>query len=325
MSLRILTINTWAIRGRSEGARLTMARLAELLRRFDSLRPDLVFCQEVWRGAEADLLKSAPNLPHSRQSDVYASDRRLGAGLLLLSRFPLGPAVERTYSVDAPGRVTRRSALFTEAHLPGGRRLALVNTHLIDNPTATLGEARSPRGEPMFLGGPEHDALEANRAVQLRELFGWIDAHTAAPVVLCGDFNTGPQYPLWYASLSELAAARPALAQTLSLPWGLPATYNNAYSALGFSEGQLDHVIGLRGAQVDEARVVLTEPFEAPLPPLAWSSLPSLPPWLGRLGQGLAKRLARLLPSRTVSTYVSDHFGVLAEVSLAPPPADAMA
>ncbi|MDY0004169.1 MAG: endonuclease/exonuclease/phosphatase family protein, partial [Polyangia bacterium] len=267
LRLRALTINTWAIRGRSEGARLTMARLCELVRRFDELRPDLVLCQEVWRGREAAVLKAAPSLPHYVQSDDYSSDRRLGAGLLVLSRHPLEPARERTYSVDAPGRVTRRSALFTRTTLGDGSRLSIVNTHLIDNPSATLGPHLGSRGEAMFLGGPRHDPLEANRATQLRELFGWIDAHTEGPLLLGGDLNTGPQYPLWFSFLSELAQSRPELWQTISLSSGVGHTYDNQYSPTGRSEGQLDHLIGLRGAQVTEARVALTEPFDASLPP----------------------------------------------------------
>jgi endonuclease/exonuclease/phosphatase family metal-dependent hydrolase len=307
--LRALTLNTWAIRGRSEGARLTRARLSELVRRLDDLRPDVLFCQEVWRGVEANLLQAARHLPHQVQSDDYASDHRLGAGLLILCRFPLDPATERTYSVDAPGRVTRRSALFTSARLPDGARLALVNTHLIDNPSARLGPERSPRGEPLFLGGPENDPLEAIRASQLRELFGWIEAHTEGPLVLGGDLNTGPQYPLWSAFLGTLAQEQPALGRTLSLPWGLPHTYDNPYSAHGRSEGQLDHLMGLRGAEIRGAQVVLTEPFQAPLPPTAWRR------WLGRVLPALAE--PRLVPA-----HVSDHFGVLAEVRLRGTPDD---
>lgn len=299
--LRVLTVNTWAIRGRSKGARLTPVRLGELVRRLAELRPDVVLCQEVWRREEAGILKSAPGYPHHCQSDDYASDLRLGAGLLVLSRWPLGPATERTYSVDAPGKRTRRSALFSSVRLPGGESLFLVNTHLIDNPTATLGSTRNPLGEPMFLGGPGHDPLEANRGTQLRELFGWIHEHTQGPVVLGGDLNTGPQYPLFHAFLGEVAVTWPDLASGLSLPWGLPPTYVYTESPGGESEGQLDHVIGMRGAVITSAKVTLTEPFWAPLP---W---PRGIRWLHALG---------LHPggARPVRSHVSDHFGVLAQV-----------
>jgi endonuclease/exonuclease/phosphatase family metal-dependent hydrolase len=212
----------------------------------------------------------------------------------------------RSYAAQEPGHRTVRAALLATVTPESGPALRLVCTHLTSNDAARLGDRRNPLGERMFRGGPRHDPREPLRRAQLRELSGWLAAEASRPVLLGGDLNTGPQYPLWWEWLTDLALRHPALRETLSRTPGLPATYDNAYAALGKSEGQLDHLIGFGGTEVLRTEVVLQERVPMPAP------------------RGLGPMVERLIRFRDLRPWTgtffgpcSDHHGLLAEVACA--------
>ena len=77
MTLAALTLNTWAIRGVSDGARATSQRLRGLCAHVRELSPDWVFLQEVWRKPDQVLLRDGCGYPHLACSDTYRHPARI--------------------------------------------------------------------------------------------------------------------------------------------------------------------------------------------------------------------------------------------------------
>lgn len=303
--LRILTLNTWSIRGRSLGARSTAFRLTQLARRIRELDADLVCLQEVWRRSNYALLRRESGLPFAAISDRYGSDEQLETGLVILSRHPLRRQALLRFARNAPYRKTRKGALLVRVERPQAAPLWLVTTHLTANNGARIGHDPNPWGEPMFRGGPRWDPNEDIRREQLHELSDRLAALAAGPILLGGDLNTGPQYPLWWRYLAELPSLHPDLAGSLSFTERLPCTYCNMYAPLGEGEGQLDHLLGFRGARVLDTQRVFERRYRVPPKLIRSERYRRL---LGRLWPGAGP------VSKPVTTTISDHYGLLAEV-----------
>jgi endonuclease/exonuclease/phosphatase family metal-dependent hydrolase len=103
------------------------------------------------------------------------------------------------------------------------------------------------------------DYEEVSRWDQLRTLTEHLNQtlNEGIPIILGGDLNTGPRYPLWCKWMTYMKDNFQDLFDSVSYIKGLPSTFNND---LGHrDQGQLDHIIAFGKAKVIESKVVLTE------------------------------------------------------------------
>lgn len=182
---RILTLNTglagFRFLGRQvyEAVPFVARRAAALPSALRSVAADVVCLQEIMHPAHKRALAAslADLYPHA----TVARDRAgaLGSGLMVLSRFPLGPARVVPFRAGPPiERVfSQRALLDCAVTLPDVGRCRIVNVHL------TAGGVRADA---------ESVRVEAYRRRQIDQLL----AHAAAGpdlTLIVGDLNSGPE------------------------------------------------------------------------------------------------------------------------------------
>jgi len=181
-TVRIATLNAGLLRlqlGRwtlFEPVPRVNERIAGLARLLGALDVDVLAMQEVFvRGARTRLVDQlCATFPNAAFAD---SSSWVGNGLVTLSRHPIEDSEFQRFDHDF--MMVRPFATFgllrTRVRLPDGPPLQLFNTHLTAGP----------------FGDPERGRVERMRDRQIRQLLDAADAQ-AAPVVLTGDFNAGP-------------------------------------------------------------------------------------------------------------------------------------
>lgn len=156
--IKILTLNTWHDHGPWR------ERWEILMQELRSLDADIVGFQEVFDMTLADDIKKRSGYPYLAVSGEPS-------GLVFLSKFR--PVEQACLVMDtrSPTEEYRRYAFYVQVEFPGGRRLALFNTHL-----------------------SWKAAEERVREEQVQELAAFVKARTGAlPAVIMGDFNTAPE------------------------------------------------------------------------------------------------------------------------------------
>lgn len=181
--LRVVSFNVWGLpAGLAEHREARIARIGPALA---ALRPDVVALQEVWRAADGERLRAdlaAAGLNHA----LHLDDGLLGAGLLLISRYPLEST--RFTPFEAAGKphkpfhgdwYARKGVLVARVTTPAGVVL-LAGTHL---------HAR--------YGTDEYLPVQAAQALQVVEAVGDFGRRPPTlagdparpPLILAGDLN----------------------------------------------------------------------------------------------------------------------------------------
>lgn len=163
-TLKVATWNVWANFG---DWRSRYPRIAETLRSVDA---DVICLQEVWHDEAFDATAFlAAELGYHQAAAVDWSDfLQTHSGAAILSRWPLSNPDSLAPPVEHPAA----PGLFQAVNIEGPRgRMLVVNA--------------------MLAWRPDHSAI---RQSQARALGAWIKARRGRdePIVLCGDFNAGP-------------------------------------------------------------------------------------------------------------------------------------
>ncbi|KAH9929680.1 Endonuclease/exonuclease/phosphatase [Fomitopsis serialis] len=177
--LRILTLNCWGLKYVSKFRSERMSAIAHALASSDY---DVITLQEVWVYGDFEMIRTAVSnqMPYSK----FFYSGALGAGLAILSRFPIIGATINPYSlngspievIQGDWFVGKAAASVLIAH-PILGQLQVFNTHLF-----------APGGD----SGPLH--LQAHRLVNAWELakLARQAAEVGRYVIAAGDFNSSP-------------------------------------------------------------------------------------------------------------------------------------
>lgn len=171
LTLRVMTYNIHSCRGLD--GKVRPERVARVINHFD---PDVVAVQEVdshrFRSGGHD--QSQLIADHLRMSHVFHAmfeEERERYGIAIFSKFPF-TIVKAAHLTGAERRVFReaRGAIWVQLEFDGRRPLHFINTHF-------------------GLGGEE-------KRRQVEQLLGrdWLgEIPESEPMILCGDFNSGPR------------------------------------------------------------------------------------------------------------------------------------
>ncbi|MBF8268998.1 MAG: Endo/exonuclease/phosphatase protein [Gammaproteobacteria bacterium] len=154
-------------------------RLQRLIPALVSLRPDIIFLQEVFHRDLQQLLieRLAAEFPYVTGCSSRRSRFRLGNELLTLSRFPLTDEKLIRFQRAAPEEkiFTSKGFYHSTVMIPELGQVNLINFH------ATAGGVHAQ---------PEHDRMENIRSSQIEQILSYI--HALDKVLLVGDLNAGP-------------------------------------------------------------------------------------------------------------------------------------
>jgi endonuclease/exonuclease/phosphatase family metal-dependent hydrolase len=182
-ALRVASWNVWANLGDWRDRYL---QIAEILRRGEA---DVICLQEVWRDDAFDATTFlATELGYHYAAAVDWSDYlQVHSGSAILSRWP----ISNTGSVVPPTEHPAAPGLFQAVSIDGPRGPMLV-------------------ANAMLAWRPDHGSI---RQSQARALGAWIRARRGRDqaVVLCGDFNAGPDTDEIRALTGKGAATAPGL------------------------------------------------------------------------------------------------------------------
>ncbi|KAL5518814.1 ISC1 [Sanghuangporus vaninii] len=178
-SIRVLTLNCWGLKYLAKDRRERIHAIASSLAQSDY---DIVALQELWVFADYEYIRTSvdKHLPHAK----FFYSGALGAGLAILSRFPIVAASIYPYSLNghptdlgAGDWMVGKAAASVVINHPVLGELEVFNTHFI----ATGGDV-----------GPEH--FRAHRMVNAWELSKLvrISASLGRYIIAAGDFNSIP-------------------------------------------------------------------------------------------------------------------------------------
>ncbi len=188
-SLRIATANLWGVVALGfDWADHIDERFAEFGARLAAGEPDLdvVLIQEAWKDSTRRALLEAPGVVRRFPHRVDVVSRPGGAGLVLLSAFPIEEVrFHRFRTQGVLAKVWEADAIAGKGVLAArlrvdGHPLWVADVHLI----ACYGKDEAPG----FCDG--HDPNSSYRAEQITELRSWLEELAGdLPVVVGGDFN----------------------------------------------------------------------------------------------------------------------------------------
>jgi len=244
--IKVLTINTWGLPFNTSKA----ARLKAMCPQIIKLDADIVLLQELWEKSDYETIVKKCKYPYVT---AYGPFPYIGkySGMAILSKYPIVSTTRIDYRWRTLPNLVK-AAMRAEI-LIAGRKISVFNTHLTANLEVSLGSESNLFGKIMFTSDHE----ERTRWDQLKTLTHYLNKARLRghPVIVGGDLNTGPRYPLWYRWQKWLRKNYRDLHDSMSYTIGLPSTYNNDFC--GQNQGQLDHIIAFGTAKVLESKVVL--------------------------------------------------------------------
>lgn len=248
MSIRVATLNTWALPGPLSKQR--DARIDAICRDLPGIEVDVFAFQEVWTQSARDDLSAA--LAANGYEHRWHHRRTLGgSGLLLASRLPMREVrferfasqgfAERIQHMDYyAGKGFVRATIETESG-----PVVVLATHLHANYAAP--------GDP--------DEYLGVRAAQLIQLVSGL-ADVRAPVIALGDFNV-QEYETGYQLLRGLAGLRD-VAATLDRREATSRA-DNPYHRANHVDARIDYVFDRPGVDLAPVPRSIQRIFDAPL------------------------------------------------------------
>ena len=190
--------------------------------------------------------------------------------------------INYTWDGNYPNLV--KAALRVEINIHG-QKVVIFNTHLTANMEVSLRNEHNIFGKVMF----ESDHEEHTRWAQLQTLTHHInkDVRFDKQVILGGDLNTGPRYPLWYQWQDLLKHRYTEMHDSMSYIKKVESTYNNDFCSR--DQGQLDHIIGFGGPKIENSTVVFKEKHNMYFP---------------------------FKKNKYKKAFISDHYGLLSTVEI---------
>lgn len=220
--MRIITYNLHKGRGRGRGSD---SILAEAVHAVAERSPDLLMCQEVYHGIEADLEQCRFITERIGHAHVFGPNRSYRDGCHGNATFARWP-IARHRNIDvSESSLEKRGILHVDLRDDAsGVEIATLNTHF-----SLTGRQRKRQWFKLIQALP-HDA--------------------SVPVIACGDFND------WTGSLDRMARRTGLLENAL---WHLPRVERRSFPAHRPMLG-LDRVY-VRGFRVSSVRVLREEPW----------------------------------------------------------------
>ena len=240
-TLRIATANLWGVSVFGfDWADNIDERFAAMAERLSANRAklDIVLIQEAWKRTARRALLSHKGVVRNFPYRVDVVDQPGGAGLVILSRFPIETARFQRFEAQGhcfkfwEGDCISGKGILSVRLRAGGRPIWIGDTHLIAcysdaGVPQTYCDTHDPNGDDRW-----HQIIEARRAIE--SLVG------DDPVLLGGDFNltrTSRYYPLMTTA---------AIPSGPSLELGAPSGSSAATSARGWRESRDESVASNR-------------------------------------------------------------------------------
>jgi sphingomyelin phosphodiesterase 2 len=213
VSMRVLTFNVWGLPVACKDLPHRTAHISEYLESHGK-QLDVVLLQEVWTKGVAKQFMSAATKAGLLYSLVFESNL-LGAGLLVLSRYPIVDAAFHAYAVRGKPGALQGEAMagkgigYACLVLPCGRRAHLFNTHMHANwahtsTTLDLGhDNNSTVRVPTDAHAPFRVAQVIEAVCFIQRTLHAVGAGVGEPVIAGGDWNA-PVDSLEMALLASL-------------------------------------------------------------------------------------------------------------------------
>jgi endonuclease/exonuclease/phosphatase family metal-dependent hydrolase len=225
----VLTLNIWGLPdlGFKVLAPLREERVQGICEALKKATAEVVLLQEAWLESDRKMLRTCG---YSYYADLNNPTQPLDSGLMILSKWPLEKTTALTYaalpaqfSEGGDGEfLARKGALLTRV-LPANRPAYWVgNTHVVSQYKADA-----------------QDDYRLIRKAQLKRFASWVAENVGQePVIIGGDWNTGPQSTLW-VEVQPFFAAYQADPQSAGACTLCPP--NTMHST---NEGRVDHLMG---------------------------------------------------------------------------------
>jgi len=214
---------------------------------------DAVMLQEVWLKKDQKILAQTSGYAYA----CYKDDKSFQSGLVILSNNPITNCHKNIFQDrtpdSGPGSIIdkkiKRAYLEATITLQNGQEFVLTNTHLISN------YKPEPEDKPDNKFKFKPDSSESVRLSQLNEIFTDL-ASVDKPIIIGGDLNTGPEYPLWdkLSGDNGLAADHGYLFDNNN-----EATFSNTNIYVIKSEGSLDHFLANQYVEIKNSTVLSKE------------------------------------------------------------------
>lgn len=211
-----------------ESKKKRLANLCEFLKSSDL---DAVMLQEVWLKKDAKTLSEACGFKYV----CYQDDESFQSGLMILSNNYITNCSKKVFLDEASNtgmgsfieKNVHKAFLMAHVTVSNGQDVTLITTHTISNYQPEVEENTNTL---KFKQDPD----EGVRLSQLKEIFDYVH-DLDEPVVIGGDLNTGPGYPIWDAL--EITA----LGEGYSDDGNYEVTFSSSNKYVIDDEGSLDH------------------------------------------------------------------------------------
>jgi endonuclease/exonuclease/phosphatase family metal-dependent hydrolase len=207
-------------------------RLANMCEFLQNSNIDTVMFQEVWLKKDAEALADLCGYKYV----CYQDNENFQSGLMILSNHYISSCSKTVFQDRIPNsgvgatidKKISRGFLTADIMLPNGQEFVLINTHTISNYKPQLED--EPNNALRF----KQDPNEEVRRSQLAEIFESVSS-IDKPIVIGGDLNTGPEYPLW-DTVKNMASNR-----GYADDGNYESTFSNTNKYVIENEGSLDH------------------------------------------------------------------------------------
>lgn len=253
-SLRVLTYNVYAKPDVFQ-KRKTVERMELVCERFKSGNWDVVFIQEAWTKKYRRMLSQCgfDYVMDLRKTGSDKTEKNLGSGLMILSKYPL--ADHQRFLLTRPAGIAarifhgegfvRKSVYLASLMLPSGKKIWLVNTHLIANYCTTADWSNC-------------QSYQNVRATQLAEVSDVVLNETQnGSVIFGGDLNMGPLPASRDVAWTEFDMYFPGFVQAPYTDADCTSCSDNRFK--DHDNGKIDHLFVSPDLRASAGAVVLKE------------------------------------------------------------------
>ncbi len=253
-SLRVLTYNVYAKPDIFQ-VRKTTERMELVCERLKSGNWDVVFIQEVWTQKYRRMLSDCgfDYVMDLRKTGSTKKEKSLGSGLMILSKYPLED--QKRFLLTRPAGIAarifhgegfvRKSAYLANLVLPSGKKISLVNTHLVAN-YCTTGD---------WSNCQSYQNVRATQLAQVSDVV--LNETQSGSVIFGGDLNMGPLPASRDVAWTEFDMYFPGYVQAPYTDADCTSCSDNRFK--DHDNGKIDHLFVSPDLRATSGAVVLKE------------------------------------------------------------------